>query len=81
MIVDASIWVGLFAPKGTPKAIIDRIFNVSAEMLKIPDVKERYAVVGGAETIGMPVEGFNARVKKDAERYRNVVKDVGLEPQ
>ena len=79
--VDASIWVGLFAPKGTPKAIIDRIFNVSAEMLKIPDVKERYAVVGGAETIGMPAAGFNARVKKDAERYRNVVKDVGLEPQ
>ena len=50
-------------------------------MLNIPDVKERYAVVGGAETIGMPAAGFNARVKKDAERYRNVVKDVGLEPQ
>ena len=79
--VDASIWVGLFAPKGTPKAVIDRIYTVSAEMLKLPDVKERYAVVGGAETIGMPAAGFNARVKKDAERYKNVVKDVGLEPQ
>jgi len=79
--VDASIWVGLFAPKGTPKAIVDRIYQVSAEMLKYPDVKERYATVGGAETIGMPPTQFHARVKKDAERYRKVVKEVGIQVQ
>jgi tripartite-type tricarboxylate transporter receptor subunit TctC len=76
--VDASIWVGLFVPKGTPKAIIDRIYSVTAEMLKSPDVKERYAVVGGAETIGMPPAEFHARVRKDAERYKKVVQDVGI---
>jgi len=79
--VDASIWVGLFVPKGTPKAIIDRIYSVTAEMLKSPDVKERYAVVGGAETIGMPPAEFHARVRKDAERYKKVVQDVGIPPQ
>jgi tripartite-type tricarboxylate transporter receptor subunit TctC len=79
--VDASIWVGLFAPKGTPKAVIDRVYSVSAELLKLPDVKERYAVVGGADTVGMPAAGFNARVKKDAERYKKVIRDVGIEPQ
>lgn len=79
--VDASIWVGLFAPKGTPRAIVDRIYRVSAEMLKLPDVRERYATVGGAETVGMPPAQFHARVKKDAERYRKVVKEVGITPQ
>jgi tripartite-type tricarboxylate transporter receptor subunit TctC len=79
--VDASIWVGLFAPKGTPKAIVDRVYKVSAEMLKYPDVKERYATVGGAETIGMPPAQFHARVKADALRYQKVVKAVGITPQ
>ena len=50
-------------------------------MLKFPDVKERFAVVGGAETIGMPPAEFHARVKKDAQRYGKVVKDVGIPPQ
>ncbi|MBI2297152.1 MAG: tripartite tricarboxylate transporter substrate binding protein [Betaproteobacteria bacterium] len=79
--VDASIWVGLFAPKGTPKTIVNKLYSVSAEMLKFPDVKERYGVVGGAETIGMPPAEFHARVKQDAERYKKIVKAVGIEPQ
>lgn len=79
--VDASIWVGLFAPKGTPKAVVDRLYKETVEALKQPDVKERYATIGAAETVGMPPAAFHARVKKDAERYRKVVKDVGLPPQ
>ena len=79
--VDASIWVGFFVPKGTPKRIIDKLYSVSADMLKFPDVKERFAVVGGAETMGMPPAEFHARVKKDAERYRKVVQDVGIPQQ
>jgi tripartite-type tricarboxylate transporter receptor subunit TctC len=79
--VDASIWVGFFVPKGTPKAIINRLYSVSADMLKFPDVKERFAVVGGAETIGMPPAQFHARVKNDAVRYRKIVQEVGITPQ
>ncbi len=79
--VDASIWVGLFAPKGTPKAVVDRLYKEAAEVLKLPDVKERYATVGGADAVAMPAAATNARVKKDIERYGKVVKDVGLPPQ
>ena len=79
--VDASIWVGFFVPKGTPKNIINKLYSVSADMLKFPDVKERFATVGGAEAIGMPPAEFHARVKQDAERYKKVVQEVGIEPQ
>jgi tripartite-type tricarboxylate transporter receptor subunit TctC len=79
--VDASIWVGFFVPKGTPKAVINRLYSVSVDMLKFPDVKERFATVGGAEAIGMPPKEFHARVKKDAERYKKVVQEVGITPQ
>lgn len=79
--VDASIWVGLFAPKGVPKAIVDKLYKEVAEALKLPDVRERYAVVGGAETIGMPPAEFHARIRKDAARYKEVVRTVGITPQ
>lgn len=79
--VDASIWVGFFVPKGTPKAVVNKLYRVSADMLKLPDVKERFATVGGAETIGMPPAEFHARVKQDAVRYKKVVQDVGITPQ
>lgn len=79
--VDASIWVGVFAPKGTPKAVVDKLYKEIAETLKLADVKERYATVGAAETIGMPPAQFAARVKKDLERYRKIVQSVGITPQ
>jgi tripartite-type tricarboxylate transporter receptor subunit TctC len=79
--VDASIWVGFFVPKGTPKRVIDRLYSVSVDALKYPDVKERFATVGGAETIGMPPAEFHARVKQDAVRYKKVVQEVGIQPQ
>jgi tripartite-type tricarboxylate transporter receptor subunit TctC len=79
--VDASIWVGFFVPKGTPKSVINKLYSVSVDMLKYPDVKERFSVVGGAEAIGMAPAAFHKRVKQDAERYKKVVKEVGIEPQ
>jgi tripartite-type tricarboxylate transporter receptor subunit TctC len=79
--LDASIWVGLFAPKGTPKAVIDRIYKETVEVLKLPDVKARYASVAAAETVGMPPAQFHARVKKDAERYKKIIQQVGIKPQ
>jgi tripartite-type tricarboxylate transporter receptor subunit TctC len=79
--VDASIWVGLFAPKGTPKAIVDKLYKAAAEVLKLPDVRERFATVGGADAVALPPAETQARVKRDAERYKKVVQDVGLPPQ
>ena len=79
--VDASIWVGLFAPKGTPQAVIDKLYAEIVITLKNAEVRERYATVGGAETIGMPPAEFHARIKRDLEGYRKVARDVGLKPQ
>jgi tripartite-type tricarboxylate transporter receptor subunit TctC len=79
--VDASIWVGVFAPKGTPSAVVNKLYKEIAETIKLSDVKERYATGGAAETVGMPPAAFTARVKKDLERYRKIVKSVGITPQ
>ena len=79
--VDASIWVGLFAPKGTPKDVIAKIYKASADVLMLPDVKSRYASVGGAETTTMGTAEFTKRVHFELERYRKVAQQVGIKQQ
>lgn len=79
--VDASIWVGLFAPKGTPKDVVAKIYKASADVLSMPDVKQRYATVGGAETTTMGSAEFNKRISSELERYRKVAAQVGIERQ
>lgn len=78
--VDASIWTGLFAPKGTPKAVVDRLYKEVATTLKQADVRERFATLG-SEPVSMSPAEFAKRVKQDAERYRKIVQQVGLQPQ
>jgi len=79
--VDASIWVGIFAPKGVPKPVVDKLYAEIATTLKSPEVRERYATIAGADAIGMPPAQFHARVKRDLEIYRKIVQQVGLQPQ
>ena len=78
--VDASIWTGLFAPKGVPKQIVNKIYAEVAATLKQPDVKERFATLG-SEPVSMSPAEFATRVKQDAERYRKIVQAVGLQVQ
>jgi tripartite-type tricarboxylate transporter receptor subunit TctC len=79
--VDASIWVGLFAPRGTPKAIVTALYQASAAVLQQPDVKQRYATVGGAETTTMGTVEFTKRIRSELERYRKVAAQVGIQQQ
>src|SRR5687767_3658993 len=78
--LDASIWVGLFAPKGTPQAIVDRVNAEVRKTLELPDVQKRFVESGGAEAIGMTPAEFLARIKADAERYKRVVQKAGVKP-
>ena len=79
--VDASIWVGFFVPKGTPAPIINKLYVASADALKRPDVKDRLAVVGGAEAVATNGAAFDARIKSDIERYKKVAAQVGIKPE
>ncbi len=79
--VDASIWVGFFVPTGTPAGIINKLYAASADALKRPEVKERLAVVGGAEAVATASAGFKVRINSDIERYKKVAQQVGIKPE
>ena len=78
--LDASIWVGLFAPKGTPLPVVERINKEVRETLSVPDVQKKFVESAGAEAIGMTPAEFLARIKSDAERYKRVVQKAGVKP-
>src|SRR5262245_15536101 len=77
--VDASNWTALYAPKGTPQAIIDKLNAEVVKILNVPDVKERFAG-GGVETIPSSAAELAARVKQDAERFRAIVQKANIRP-
>src|SRR5262249_58974311 len=51
--LDASIWVGLFAPKGTPQPIVDQINKEVRATLALADVRKDFIEKAGGEAIGM----------------------------
>jgi len=77
--VDASNWVGLFAPKATPQPIVDRLNAEIAKILALPDIKERFAA-GGAETVIMGSAALDARVRGDTERLKQIVEKANVKP-
>ena len=79
--LDASIWVGLFAPKGTPQPVVDKLNGEVRKSLADPDLKKRFVQSGGAEAVGMSSADFVARIKQDAERYGRVVRAAGVKAE
>jgi len=78
--LDASIWVGLFAPKGTPQPVVDRLNKEVRATLNVPEVQKKFVESAGAEAVGMTPAEFLARIKSDAVRYKRVVDKAGIRP-
>src|SRR5256886_2768221 len=77
--VDASNWTALFAPKGTPQPIIDKLNAEVVKILNMPDVKERFAG-GGVDTIPSSAAELAARVKQEADRFQVLVQKANIRP-
>jgi tripartite-type tricarboxylate transporter receptor subunit TctC len=77
--VDASNWTALFAPKGTPQAIVDKLNTEVVKILNAADVKERFAG-GGVETIPSSPAELDARVKQAAARFKAIVDKANIRP-
>jgi len=70
-------WYGLFAPAGTPEAVLTRLRAEVDKALVLTDVKERLSNAGGVEPwITTPAE-FAAEIRGEYAKYAKLVKDVG----
>ena len=72
-------WWAMIAPKGTPPAIINRLNTDLAQIMKLPDVRERYAGLGVFTAHTTP-ERVLELVRIETPRIGKVLKAAGVEP-
>jgi tripartite-type tricarboxylate transporter receptor subunit TctC len=73
-------WYGLLAPAKTPLAIVRKLNVEIDSILKLPEIADKLAADGAAAVGGSP-ERFGAHVKSEVEKYRKLVKQIGLETE
>jgi tripartite-type tricarboxylate transporter receptor subunit TctC len=74
-------WFAVMAPTGTPAAVVARVNREIGEFLKGPGIQERLYTFGLAtEGAGTP-ESTAAFIRADQQRWRELAKELGVEPQ
>ena len=78
--VEATVWVGMFAPGGTPKPIVDRLNAALNKVVAMPEVRARLDRIGVVPTPGS-VADFEKRVRDDLKFWKGAVELAGITPQ
>src|SRR2546430_4588365 len=73
---EATIWLGIMAPAGTPKEIVDKLNSEINKVIARPDVKEAWAKQGAVPMPMTPAE-FDKYLRADIEKWAEVVKVSG----
>jgi tripartite-type tricarboxylate transporter receptor subunit TctC len=75
---EMTIWLGLFAPAGTPGSVIARLREEVAKALALPDVKDKLANAGGLQPFATSPEAFAALIRTDHEKFGKLVREIGV---
>ena len=73
---EATIWLGVMAPAGTPKEIVEKLNGEINKIINRPDVKEAWAKQGAVPMVMSPPE-FDKYLRADIEKWADVVKVSG----
>jgi tripartite-type tricarboxylate transporter receptor subunit TctC len=77
---EATIWIGLMAPKGTPKEVVSFLNTAINKVIQLPDVKAAWLKQGAIPLVKTPAE-FEAFLHQDIEKWARVVKVSGAKIQ
>ena len=77
---EATIWIGVMAPKGTPKEVVTFLNGSINKVINLPAVKEAWLKQGAIPLVKSPAE-FDAYLRKDIEKWAEAVKVSGAKVQ
>ncbi len=77
---DVTSWYGVFAPTGTPEAIINRLYTELAAHFKSPDAAKRLSALGAEAAIKSPAE-LASFMREDIKKWAAVVKASGAKAE
>jgi len=78
--VSRTSWSGLFAPAGTPAAIVDKIGKLTLEFVNSPQAQRHYAVRGSLPNPGTGAE-LGAAVLADQQVWKRMIAVAGIQPE
>ena len=74
---EATIWLGVMAPKGTPKAIVDKLNEAISKITSQPEVKQNWSKQGAVPLVMSPSQ-FEKYLNDDIAKWTNVIKSAGI---
>jgi tripartite-type tricarboxylate transporter receptor subunit TctC len=77
---EATIWLGIMAPKGTPPEIVDRLNAEIARIIAKPAMREAWAKQG-AVPLTMSPAAFDAFLRRDVDKWAKVIQQAGIKVQ
>jgi tripartite-type tricarboxylate transporter receptor subunit TctC len=78
--VDTFTWVGVFAPLGTPKPIVDRVNAIINETIKRPDVIAKLKTQGATPAGGTP-DDLQKSMQNEFNHWTKVIPSIGIKPE
>ena len=73
----ADAWYGLLTTAGTPRPIIDTLYNEVVRIMKLPEAKERMASVG-FEIVGSTPAEFARLIREEIPKWTKIVREAGI---
>jgi tripartite-type tricarboxylate transporter receptor subunit TctC len=77
---EATIWLGIMAPKGTPPEIVDRLNAEIARIIAKPSIREAWAKQGAVPMAMSPAQ-FDAFLRRDTDKWAKVIQQAGIKVQ
>jgi len=77
---EVTLWFGLWAPAGTPAAVVQKLNLSINAIVQEPQVREQFARLG-MQPSPMKPEEFAKFVREEIDVYKRIVKQAGIEPQ
>jgi len=74
---EAGNWFGVFAPAGTPRAIVERLNGAINSAMRRPEMKERFASQG-ADTLSGTPEDLASLVARELAKFARIIKQAGI---
>jgi tripartite-type tricarboxylate transporter receptor subunit TctC len=74
---DMSVWLGLVAPKGTPRPIVDKLQQKVAQIMADPAIRDKSERTGAFPMISTPEE-FGQFIRQEAGRWQKVLQETNI---
>lgn len=74
---EATIWLGLLAPKGTPPAVVNRLNEAVTKIVSNPEVRQAWAKQGATPLVMNP-QAFDKYVQDDIQKWAKVIKSANI---